>query len=118
MTFELRGAQRLDPLPGHLGVAKDLLKVRRVGNYDGGEFYASRVSLHRRSQEFYANALAIVRDDARCADRYVNCSGVERRKFCGGKGGRTALPEPFADFNPEYLDCPVGDPASARWRRS
>ena len=58
------GVQRLDPLPGHLGIDKDLLKTRRAGNYAKGEFYASRVSIRRRTRAFYAQALETVREDA------------------------------------------------------
>jgi len=110
------GAQRLDPLPGHLGIDKDLLKTRRAGNYAKGEFYASRVSIRRRTRAFYAQALETVREDAKCADRYVNCSGAARRTFCGGKGERTVLPEPFADFNAGERACPVGNAASSARR--
>ena len=108
------GVQRLDPLPGHLGIDKDLLKTRRAGNYAKGEFYASRVSIRRRTRAFYAQALETVREDAvRRPLRELlrrRAAHVLRRR-----GGGTVLPEPFADFNAGERACPVGNAApSAR----
>ena len=48
------------------------------------------------AQQVCDAALVDIPADARCADRYVNCSGVDRRKFCGGKGGRRCLVVTYA----------------------
>ena len=79
------------PMPAHLGLHPEDLSRKRHGNYRNGEFFASRLSIRRRSVDFYRKAYATVVRDAKCADAY--------------NGVTTRLPKPFEGYS-DGSDCP------------
>ena len=79
------------PMPAHLGLHPEDLSRKRHGNYRNGEFFASRLSIRRRSVDFYRKAYDTVVRDAKCADVY--------------NGVTTRLPKPFEGYS-DGSDCP------------
>ena len=81
-------------MPSALGVpVKDATRKPRGGNYRNGEFYASRLSIRRRPQSWFAQAFDIVDQDARCADVY-------------NKIPLPRLPAPHEQWNKRSFTCP------------